>query len=288
MIEDRFKDTFIRFPSKSTSDNATRERLMPLLYHVYRFESSRVAGAHGGSRLLDQCLWTKAEILPHLPIQVGQTMSDLEGLLDELIAYLSSDGVRHLLRFKSAKRENEYVHITRVAEMIRTTGNLHEFHDRDSAVETTRKYNIIEGTQWYPLLRYGMPREFPPSMIRSKLETHLSGRTHLPQSKGGHSISDALDDVDLVLKSIGSMSKFSGGNGLMFSKFQVDGIVKTLLVDRYNGGSCGHHSRYRYGENPWFCNSSTCGCSYFSSQPRKNGESTVVVSTCCSSKRSVQ
>ena len=229
MIEDRFKDTFIRFPSKSTSDNATRERLMPLLYHVYRFESSRVAGAHGGSRLLDQCLWTKAEILPHLPIQVGQTMSDLEGLLDELIAYLSSDGVRHLLRFKSAKRENEYVHITRVAEMIRTTGNLHEFHDRDSAVETTRKYNIIEGTQWYPLLRYGMPREFPPSMIRSKLETHLSGRTHLPQSKGGHSISDALDDVDLVLKSIGSMSKFSGGNGLMFSKFQVDGIVKTLL-----------------------------------------------------------
>lgn len=224
MIEDRFKDTFIRF-----LDSATRERLMPLLYHVYRFESSRVAGAHGGSRLLDQCLWTKAEILPHLPIQVGQTMSDLEVLLDELIAYLSSDGVRHLLRFKSAKRENEYVHITRVAEMIRTTGNLHEFHDRDSAVETTRKYNIIEGTQWYPLLRYGMPRELPPSMIRSKLETHLSGRTHLPQSKGGHSISDALDDVDLVLKGIGSMSKFSGGKGLMFSKFQVDGIVKTLL-----------------------------------------------------------
>jgi len=224
MIEDRFKDTFIRF-----HNSATRERLMPLLYHVYRFESSRVAGAHGGSRLLDQCLWTKAEILPHLPIQVGQTMSDLEALLDELIAYLSSNGVRHLLRFKSAKRENEYVHITRVAEMIRTTGNLHEFHNRDSTVESIRKYSIIEGTQWYPILRYGMPREYPPSTIRSKLEIHLSGRTHLPQSKGGHLIVDALSDVDLVLKSIGSMTKFKRGKGLMFSKFQVDGIVKTLL-----------------------------------------------------------
>jgi hypothetical protein len=225
MIDERFKDTYIRF-----HNDDVRERLMPLLYQIYRFESRKVAGPHGGSRTLDHCLWSKAEILPHLPLALGQTITDLEVQLDELITYLSKNGSRHMLRFESSKRDGEMVHLTRVAELIRTTGNLHEFQNRESAnTSQPSKYKIIEGTQWYPLLRYAMPRNFSPCEIIDRLKQHLSGHTNLSDSRGGHSIGDALSDLELVLNSIGSLSKFKGGDGLKFSEFQVDSIVKTLL-----------------------------------------------------------
>ena len=50
-------------------------------------------------------------------------------------------------------------------------------------------------------------------------------------------MADALEDVDIVLQGIAQMPKY--GSGLMFSKFQMEAIVKSLLQSWTDGAGEG-------------------------------------------------
>ena len=77
------------------------------------------------------------------------------------------------------EKEGVMYHLSRLAESIRTSGNLHEFQNREvpdeDGEDVSMKFNIIEGTEWYPILRYGTPRV---STFRDRLAPPTKARRH--------------------------------------------------------------------------------------------------------------
>ena len=82
--------------------------------------------------------------------RTGPGQDETSGILEELIGIMSDQTQRHMLRYS---KDGVFWYITRVAEIVRTTGNLHEYKDRE-AVREHRKYSIIDGTAPTEL-RYG-------------------------------------------------------------------------------------------------------------------------------------
>ena len=217
--------SFLRF-DKASGRQATQAIDLQLMYAIYAWEAKKVRGSHGGSRLFSECIWKiDDEFTNHMEGKLGKPWSELQAPFDNLVEYLAHKNQRHMLRFKKGK---EWFHITKLAEGIRTTET--SMSSRIEGSEDSgelEKFNIIEGTEWYPLLRYGTPRQYTKEDLLAELGSKLDGITHVHERMGGHTVSDALEDVDTVLQGIAQMPKYGGE--LMFSKFQLDAIVKSLL-----------------------------------------------------------
>ena len=215
-------DTYIRFESASD-----REDLLPLLYNIYVFESRKVGGSHGGTRKFSDCIWTYEEIEPHLCASLALDPADINVLFQRLVSLLTAAGVRQMLTFTRSEVQH---FITRLAELIRTTGNLHEFQNRiNQETDDEQKFSIIEGTQWYPILRYSAPRSLTKNDLLLRLNAKLAGMTHVSDEAGGHSVEHVLEDLTLVLDAIALMPKYVANGGLRYSEFQVESIVLALL-----------------------------------------------------------
>ena len=215
-------DCYIRFESPED-----RENLLPLLYNLYVFESRKVGGSHGGTRKFSDCIWTYEEVEPHLCASLALDAAEVNTLFQRLVSLLTDGDARQLLTFTKSDVQH---YLTRLAELIRTTGNLHEFQNRiDQDTDVEQKFSIIEGTQWYPILRYSAPRSLTKDDIILRLNAKLAGMTHVSDDAGGHSIAHVLEDLDFVLDSIALLPKYTANGGLRYSEFQVESIVIALL-----------------------------------------------------------
>ena len=207
-------DSFIRF-----EDNIDRNKYLPILHKIYEFESKRISGSHGGQKKFSDCYWTEDEICKYVCKELGKSKKEIKSDINELINMLSSSDARHLLRFRKG---GVYQHITRVAEMIRTTGNLHEFHDRTASNTLPQKNLIMDGTIWEPRLRYSAPREISKEELLKRVRKLFSSDHKLPEAIGGHSIEIAMEDLKTVLDSVEKLKKYSPC--LEFSEFQAKSI----------------------------------------------------------------
>ena len=209
------EDSFFRI-----DDEDKRERLLPVLHKLYKFESKKISGSHGGKRLFSKCIWTKEEVLDYWK-KGAEFESGDDLILDEIIKEMSDSEQRHMIRFK---KEGIFFHITRVAEIIRTTGNLHEFMDREQTNVDPQKYSIIEGAIWKPELRFAVRREISKEELIEKVRKDFSkdGSFQLSHSMGGQTLDIAIEDLTRVINSISRMKKWNGK--LKFSEFQVEAI----------------------------------------------------------------
>ena len=149
------------------------------------------------------------------------TEQEIEKRLEKLISKLAKN--RNLMRFKD--KSGKFQHISRVAETIRTTSNLHEFQDRETGREeddtsNKEKYGVLEGTQWMPIMRHSMPRIFDYQEIEKAIKEEIPDNLH-------ESLKIEFEVLDLVLRSISKIKKFN--NNLKFSKFQLDSIKSALI-----------------------------------------------------------
>lgn len=201
------------------------------------WESERVAGPWAGRAKSDirNCTWTKAQMVNHLGARLGGGFS--EASLDRLIERMIKE--RHLLRIEKPEprfevedgeltkypREGE-VYISRMAEIVRTTGAIHDFPSRSLTIGSQIKYHpqLIEGTKWAPRIRKSSPREIDTNELVDKIRSAFDATPNynLPN---GSSLGAAITDLKLVLKSI---NQEFGGN-LKFSKFQFDTIYAAIL-----------------------------------------------------------
>ena len=142
-------NSFITIEKK---ENFHRDIDLKILYAIYTYESSRVSGTHGGMRRFSDCIWkVDGEFKDHLCAKLNLEWNDIEAPFQNLVEYLSSNEQRQMMRFKKGE---DWYHLTRLAETIRTSGSLHEFQNREITTEDgnqakNRKFNIIEGTESY-------------------------------------------------------------------------------------------------------------------------------------------
>jgi len=223
-------DSFYR-----VDDLTTRERLLPVLHKLYEYESSIISGSHGGLRRFSQCIWTKENAINY--INSNSNLENVSEKIDELIEDMSSLESRHMLKFELNGTTH---HITRVAEMIRTTGNLHEYANReklteDGGMDIPKKYRIIEGTRWEPRLRYSARREYSKEQILDIVKSKFDSNDRLPENMGEIPVSLAFEDLERVLDAvikalIAKIEKegeeFEGE--IRFSKFQVEAITESV------------------------------------------------------------
>ena len=212
------EDSFLRF-----DDPEKRERLLPILHRLYEFESEKISGSHGGFKRFSQCIWTKEEAVNSITEKHNLDVQDVGEKIEELIQEMSDVEKRHMLRFKI---KDVFHHITRVAEMIRTTGNLHEYSDRDVSGQDSKKYRIFEGTRWEPRLRFSAKREITKQEIIQRVLDNFSSSHLLPKEMGNLSLAEAITDLKRVLDSIEKLNKFNGN--LKFTEFQARAIVTAL------------------------------------------------------------
>lgn len=211
-------DSYLRI-----EDENQRERLLPVLHKLYEFESARVSGSHGGQRRFSECIWKRDEALAFVSTECDLDSQEAGIRLDELIEMMSDLDARHMLRFEI---DGVNHHITRVAEMVRTVGNLHEFQDRQADHDDPMKYSIIDGTRWEPRLRKSAEREIIPARLIQRVRNNFAPNHQLPESMGGHHVNIAIEDLERVLNAVQTMPKF-GGN-LRFSEFQASAIETAL------------------------------------------------------------
>lgn len=215
-------DAFVRF-----DDPVDRLELLPVLYTIYSIESRKVSGSHGGFRRFSECLWTYEEIEDEICSKLAINQEVARRLFHRLVGLLTSNDNRLLLQFQ---KDGVTTYVTRLAELVRTSGNLHEFQNRENQQDgTEQKFSIIEGTQWYPILRYSMPRDLTKEDFLRRLQVKIDGMDTISSSSGGHQIDKVLEDLNLVLDAVASMPKYSSGNGLRYSEFQVRAIVEALV-----------------------------------------------------------
>jgi hypothetical protein len=226
-------NSFIRFTT------ATEQvKFLPILEMIYKWESGferpgkGVAGPWAGRIDIRNCTWTRSEMITYLNKYLG---GEFElGHFNELIDdYLIPH--RHLLRIPNPEagfeinlegerterpRAAEEVYITRMAEIVRTTGAIHEFVKRDV---DDQKYHLqlIEGTKWEPRLRSGAPRNVSKEELVAKVRASFSTPYQLPS---GSDIEEAIVDLELVLEVMDGIF-----GGITFSEFQVESIYHALL-----------------------------------------------------------
>jgi superfamily II DNA/RNA helicase len=217
-------DSFIRFSGNEKEDKIKRNKFLPILHKIYEFESKRISGSHGGQKRFSDCYWTIDEISKYVCEELGKGEQEIKPDINELISILSNSDARHLLRFRKGE---VYQHITRVAEMIRTTGNLHEFHDRTASNTLPQKNLIMDGTIWEPRLRYSAPREISKEKLLERVRNLFPLDHKLPQVIGGHSIDIAMEDLKTVLDSMEKLRKYSPR--LEFSEFQAKSIETAFM-----------------------------------------------------------
>lgn len=211
-------DSFLRI-----EDEDQRKRLYPVLHALYEFESERVSGSHGGERRFSECIWNRDEALTFVSTKLTMDTGEAGSRLDELIELMSNMDTRHMLRFEI---DGVHHHITRVAEMVRTVSNMHEFQNRDVGSPDPLKFPIIDGTRWEPRLRHAALRNITITEVIERVRSNFDHEHHLPDSMGGHHVDTALEDLQLVIEATNSMPKF-GGN-LRFSEFQANAIETAL------------------------------------------------------------
>ena len=206
----------------------TRDFDLKILYAIYSFEAPRISGTHGGMRRFSECIWKVDDCFKgHLTSKLNIPWEELEEQFDSLISYLFEQ--KHLMRFQ---KDEEWYHLTRLAETIRTSGSLHEFQNREVTIDDNQvqmKFNIIEGTEWFPILRYGTPRNLEFTDIIERLEQKLAGLQNICARAGGHSVQDALNDLSVVLNGISDVPKYRNNGGLKLSEFQVEAVVTGLI-----------------------------------------------------------
>jgi len=231
-------------------DQTTRKDWMPILEAVYTYEASNINGAHGGKRRLSQYAWTVERMLVHLKSQIPSRpphllLAQLTSMMDELRAN------RQLLTLKISNsvldesqddwRVNLNVHeldlgelepsddgngnitvnVTRMAELVRTTGNVREY----SRPHNLARRTMIESTTWTPVLRPSLNRNLPPQTVVDELRLLASPTTTL-QNFPSITLAEALDDLECVLEALRSPYAMRGAYEI--SEFQKDGIVAAL------------------------------------------------------------
>jgi len=218
------KDSFIRF-----DDEVERLLYLPILKEIYTFESKKSAGPWAGRRDIRNCTWTEAQMITHLDARIPNfNKNNLKKLISKLIVD------RHLLKIENPLPSFDYengnknfrsrggpVYISRMAEIVRTTGSLHSF-PTPSKDNLKTHLQLIEGTKWEPRLRTGAPRIIKPEAIIIKMKTSFEEKYFLPN---GSSLEDALTDLKIVLDTL----DLEFGGNLLFSDFQVKSIHAALL-----------------------------------------------------------
>jgi hypothetical protein len=211
------EDSFVRFEGQDIS------KYLPLLEQIYRFESERISGSHGGGRRHTTLRWTKEELTTMMETNLpGFSTTDLTNLLEILVAE------NHMMTYTN----NDATYFaSRVGELVRNITCLHEFQERDSIHENSEsgddevipiRYSIMDGIRWEPRLRYGPAREISPDKVIEDLESRFPSDYELPNEV---SIADAISDLRLVMQAYDR--KFSGN--LQLSEFQANSIITELL-----------------------------------------------------------
>ena len=221
-------DSFIRF-----ENHEEREKFLPILIEIYNYESTKVSGSTGGARRFSDCIWTKQEMFDAIKTKIDEPEDDLERKLDELILLMSDKKTRHMMRFK--KQDEQYYHLTRLAELVRTTSSLHEYSNRDATTFdengqpqiTQKKFPIVDGIRWEPRLRYGASRKINCDELIQYVRSEFDSNHTLPTPMGGHHIDVAIADLTTVLEATEHVIT-KGAGGLKFSEFQKESIVKAF------------------------------------------------------------
>ena len=125
---------------------------LKLLYGIYTYEATRVSGTHGGLKRFSDCMWSVDDAFTsHMVGKLNRPWDEIQPDFENLVTFLSSPDQRHMMRFE---KEGVMYHLSRLAESIRTSGNLHEFQNREvpdeDGEDVSMKFNIIEernGTQ---------------------------------------------------------------------------------------------------------------------------------------------
>ena len=186
------EDSFVRFEGQDIS------KYLPLLEQIYRFESNRISGSHGGGRRHTTLRWTKEELTTMMETNLpGFSSNDLTDLLDILVAE------NHMMTYTN----NDATYFaSRVGELVRNITCLHEFQERDSIRENSEsgddeddevipiRYSIMDGIRWEPRLRYGPARVISPDKVIEELNSRFPDDYVLPN---GVSITDAISDLTL-------------------------------------------------------------------------------------------
>ena len=225
------RDSFIRFENEKQ-----RQEWLPILEGIYQWESKRVAGPWAGRAKSDirNCTWTKPQMVNHLKKKIGEFS---ENSLDSLIEHLLAE--RHILRIEKPEPRFEIeggekivyprvgeAYITRVAEIVRTTGAIHDFPQRQLSIGSDANFHpqLMEGTKWIPRIRMNPRREIGKRAIVERILSAFepAAKYKLPN---GSLLVDAIADLEIVLDVV---DKEFGGK-LMFSKFQSDTIYAAIL-----------------------------------------------------------
>ena len=237
------------------SDDGRRSTWMPILHAMYEYESSKISGAHGGTRRLSEYAWTLEQMFGHLKNKFPQ--QNATTLLNdsiELIKHLKD--TRQLLEIElQSNRLDEFqaswrdavkledlgesatllgengmvrVYFTRMAEIVRTSGNVREY----SRAEGLPRRTMIESTNWIPVLRPSLARTLEPDLIARELESLAPGNTPL-RSQPNVTLNQAIDDLRIVLTALESGHAI--GPNYKISSFQKQGIVEALKQSWFGG-----------------------------------------------------
>lgn len=191
---------------------------MPLLHAVYSFEASRVAGQHGGWRRIQECWWTQEEFAQWVNEDDGRRgLPDgaVEHALPGLLAWMEER--RMLLRF-TPLNEQTSVHLTRVAETVRVTGNVRQY--ATTGDEPQRP--MFEGVAWKPRLRPSLLRNIEPQLLLDTLRHAAEPNRELAHVPGV-TLEQGLEDLGRVLDAISHV-----WGGLSFAQFQFDAVLDAL------------------------------------------------------------
>ena len=78
----------------------SRDFDLRVLHQIYKFESRKVSGSHGGNKKFSQCIWTIEDIRELLEDGLVEAWEIIEPKLNDLLEFLSSPDNKQLLRFK--------------------------------------------------------------------------------------------------------------------------------------------------------------------------------------------
>jgi superfamily II DNA/RNA helicase len=207
------ENSYIRFEK-----DQQRSRFLPILHCIYCYESEKISGSHIGLKRFNSYAWTIDQMLDYLVMHLSESREELTQSLNDLIEYMIKGN--HLYRIKCFESD-KVIHATRVAETVRTSGNVREFVDRDVSGEDYKKrYPIIEGSRWEPRLKKTLPRDVLKHEIIAEITRLFPANHTLPDSLGGVPISTAVEDFSLVMDVIDEEFK-----PVKLSEFQVEGIT---------------------------------------------------------------
>lgn len=201
--------------------------LLLALQEVYRFESERVAGFHGGRPQFSP--WTIDEVCT-----TSRTLDHdtLVALLDQL----RQQG--HLMELPPSDEHPKPRFATRTAELVRSIGTMHEYVARNETEgddeERRVHLQMVDAVKWVPEMMSRPRRNKSSEDIVQSVERTMAGTSHVLD--GTVSTASAVATLRLVLDGVATSFGLTNARDMHFSRFQVDAIARALT-----SAWLGHH-----------------------------------------------